>query len=370
MDARDGGRDAAARRGAGGWSRWRRTTPRRAGRSTWRGRSRSTDQRPRGRASERARPGGAGACRPQPAERSRRGEGAAGEVSAAGADRWRSPSKRRRRTRARILGDDDWIGHLFRHPDILKPGAHYYVVHLFDDARGPIRVHDRSRVREATEDRAAALAHLQGGPPRAFRAPRRRDAAAAADETPQGVRTMAETATAGQMPEDHGTGRAGTPVRRDRQPRGRRRRSPARWVELAPAAGRRRVGAAQRRRRRGRQSAFEVGSRRGDPNGEGGRPDRNLAPLARVQRPDRTLVQVAAAVPAARGRADSRRGAPGLEPLQFRRAQAACAQTRRSCSARTSRRRSTRSSAGPPAAGSGAGRRSGSGSPRRTACRS
>ena len=71
---------------------------------------------------------------------------------------------------ARILCDEDWIGGLFRRPDILKPGSHYYVVHFFDDPRGPIRVHDRSRVREATEARAALLPHLQGRPPRCFNA--------------------------------------------------------------------------------------------------------------------------------------------------------------------------------------------------------
>ena len=71
---------------------------------------------------------------------------------------------------ARILCDDDWIGNLLRHRDVLEPGSHYYIVHLFDDPRGPIRVHDRSRIREATETRAASLPHLQGGPPRTFNA--------------------------------------------------------------------------------------------------------------------------------------------------------------------------------------------------------
>ena len=71
---------------------------------------------------------------------------------------------------ARIICDNDWIGHLLRHRDVLKPGSHYYIVHLFDDPRGPIRVHDRSRIREATETRTASLPHLQGGPPRTFNA--------------------------------------------------------------------------------------------------------------------------------------------------------------------------------------------------------
>ena len=44
--------------------------------------------------------------------------------------------------------DGDHVGDLFRHPDILHAGEHYYVIHLSEDSRGPVRVHERSRIRE------------------------------------------------------------------------------------------------------------------------------------------------------------------------------------------------------------------------------
>ena len=37
------------------------------------------------------------------------------------------------------------IGEVYRQDDILKPGSHYFVVHLSEDYRGPHRVHDRDR---------------------------------------------------------------------------------------------------------------------------------------------------------------------------------------------------------------------------------
>ena len=55
---------------------------------------------------------------------------------------------------ARILdADGDHVGDLFRHPDILHPGSSYFVIHLDEDPRGPVRVHDRSRIREVAEER-------------------------------------------------------------------------------------------------------------------------------------------------------------------------------------------------------------------------
>ena len=36
-------------------------------------------------------------------------------------------------------------------PDILNPGEHYYVVHLDEDYRGPVRVHERSRIRDVAQ---------------------------------------------------------------------------------------------------------------------------------------------------------------------------------------------------------------------------
>ena len=54
---------------------------------------------------------------------------------------------------ARILADGECVGDLYRQSDILKLGAHYYVIHLIEDPRGPVRVHARSRVREAARTR-------------------------------------------------------------------------------------------------------------------------------------------------------------------------------------------------------------------------
>ena len=54
---------------------------------------------------------------------------------------------------ARILADDEYVGDLYRQPDILSPGAVFYVVHLEDDPRGFVRVHERHRVREVAEQR-------------------------------------------------------------------------------------------------------------------------------------------------------------------------------------------------------------------------
>ena len=57
---------------------------------------------------------------------------------------------------ARILAGGECVGGLYRRPDILDKGAAYYVIHLFEDPRGPARVHDRSRVREEAERRVAS----------------------------------------------------------------------------------------------------------------------------------------------------------------------------------------------------------------------
>ena len=45
-------------------------------------------------------------------------------------------------------GDGDHVGDLYRQDDILNPGEVFYVVHLSEDPRGPVRVHQRHRVRE------------------------------------------------------------------------------------------------------------------------------------------------------------------------------------------------------------------------------
>ena len=49
---------------------------------------------------------------------------------------------------ARVYQHGDYVGDVFRHDDILNCGAVFYVVHLSEDPRGPVRVHERHRVRE------------------------------------------------------------------------------------------------------------------------------------------------------------------------------------------------------------------------------
>ena len=52
---------------------------------------------------------------------------------------------------SRIYDDGDCVGEVYRQPDILKPGAHYYVVHLSEDYRGPVRVQERFRIRDVAQ---------------------------------------------------------------------------------------------------------------------------------------------------------------------------------------------------------------------------
>ena len=51
------------------------------------------------------------------------------------------------------LQDGDYVGDVYRQPDILHEGEHYYVVWLDEDFRGPVRVHERERIREVAEQR-------------------------------------------------------------------------------------------------------------------------------------------------------------------------------------------------------------------------
>ena len=52
---------------------------------------------------------------------------------------------------SRIYADGDHVGNVYRLDDILAPGRVYYVVHLFEDPRGPRRVHDRRRIRDVAQ---------------------------------------------------------------------------------------------------------------------------------------------------------------------------------------------------------------------------
>jgi len=52
--------------------------------------------------------------------------------------------------------DGDYVGDLFRQRDILNPASSFFVIHLSDDPRGPVRVHERSRIREVTQELLAS----------------------------------------------------------------------------------------------------------------------------------------------------------------------------------------------------------------------
>ena len=49
--------------------------------------------------------------------------------------------------------DGHYVGDVFRQADVLNAGRHLFVVHLSEDPRGWVRVHDRSRIREVAQHR-------------------------------------------------------------------------------------------------------------------------------------------------------------------------------------------------------------------------
>ena len=53
----------------------------------------------------------------------------------------------------RITQNNETVGDVYRHRDILDPQASYFVVHLAEDPRGFVRVHDPARVRDIVRDR-------------------------------------------------------------------------------------------------------------------------------------------------------------------------------------------------------------------------
>ena len=52
---------------------------------------------------------------------------------------------------AAIIVDGERVGELYRQDDILCPGGQFYVAHLDEDPRGPVRIDRRSRVRHVVE---------------------------------------------------------------------------------------------------------------------------------------------------------------------------------------------------------------------------
>ena len=58
---------------------------------------------------------------------------------------------------SKILANDEYVGDVFAYDDILRPDHRLYSVHLFDDARGPRRVHDRRLVRATAQQMVDTL---------------------------------------------------------------------------------------------------------------------------------------------------------------------------------------------------------------------
>ena len=54
---------------------------------------------------------------------------------------------------SRVYLDGDFAGEVHRQDDILNPGSHYYVCSLDEDPRGPVRIHERSRIRGIVAER-------------------------------------------------------------------------------------------------------------------------------------------------------------------------------------------------------------------------
>ena len=58
---------------------------------------------------------------------------------------------------SRIYDGDGCVGEVCRQPEILNCGRHCYVITMNEDPRGPLRVFDRSRIRD--EARVRLLTH-------------------------------------------------------------------------------------------------------------------------------------------------------------------------------------------------------------------
>ena len=49
---------------------------------------------------------------------------------------------------SRIYQNGAIVGEVYRQDDLLNAGRHHYVIHLSEDHRGPVKVHDRARIRD------------------------------------------------------------------------------------------------------------------------------------------------------------------------------------------------------------------------------
>ena len=52
---------------------------------------------------------------------------------------------------SRIYDAGDCVGDVYRQDDILNAGEHFYVIHLSEDRRGPVRVRERGRIRSVAQ---------------------------------------------------------------------------------------------------------------------------------------------------------------------------------------------------------------------------
>ena len=52
---------------------------------------------------------------------------------------------------SKIMLDGEYVGDVYRQADVVNRGKHFYIAHLDEDVRGPVRIHDRSRIRETVE---------------------------------------------------------------------------------------------------------------------------------------------------------------------------------------------------------------------------
>ena len=60
--------------------------------------------------------------------------------------------------------DGDCVGEVYRQPDVLNPGSHYYVVHLVEDYRGPVRVFDADADVDAVGEKESANDRYESDP--------------------------------------------------------------------------------------------------------------------------------------------------------------------------------------------------------------
>ena len=74
---------------------------------------------------------------------------------------------------SRVYFDGDLVGEVHLQDNILKSGSHYYVCWLDEDHRGPVRIHDRSSIREVVTRRGRCIDRRRRAGQNRRRGPRR-----------------------------------------------------------------------------------------------------------------------------------------------------------------------------------------------------